>query len=83
MRELHGVADDQGAPGAEEQRQDVWDRALAGLVDDDEIEQGRAQRETPGGETGDGPTGHRGRNRLAVGVAQNLPHLRQSLRLPS
>jgi hypothetical protein len=48
VRQLHGVADDQGTPGTEEQWQDVRDGALAGLVDDDQVE----ERGTEGGSAG-------------------------------
>lgn len=65
VRQLHDIADNEGAPGAEQQWNDVRDWALAGLVDDDEVEQRRAEREAACGLA---------RHRPAADVRQDVRH---------
>ncbi|MFB8749065.1 hypothetical protein [Streptomyces parvulus] len=73
VRQLYGVADHQSPPRAEQQKE-VRNGALAGLVDDDEVEQNRAGWETPGGEAGHHPASHRGLGLLPVGPAEDFPY---------
>ena len=58
MLELQRVADNDGAASAEQQRQRGGDVALAGFVDDEQVEEGGLKGEAAaGGEGGDGPAG--------------------------
>ena len=72
MGQLHGVADDQCSSGPEQQRQDLGNGALAGLVNDDQVEQVRVRRELPHGQAGDPPAPDPGQQALGgapAGVA--------------